>query len=80
MVIVRELQVNYFVNWRVNNSFSALVAKKEGEGEAKDFRPISLLHWIYKILAKALVEIEYSYGLYHLILPDSNSVGEIDTR
>lgn len=38
--IVRELQDYCFVNRRVKTSFFVLIPMKEGEKEAKDFRPI----------------------------------------
>ena len=39
-----------------NASFIALVPKKKGAIELKDFRPISLIGSVYKILAKVLSE------------------------
>lgn len=38
----------------LNSSFIALVPKKENVVELVDFRPISLVNSIYKILAKVL--------------------------
>lgn len=54
MAIVYELLENCFLNWRVYNTFVALVTIKEGEKEVTDFPSISLLHGVYKIIAKAL--------------------------
>jgi len=39
-----------------NASFIALVPKKKGAIELKDFRPISLIGSVYKIIAKVLAE------------------------
>ena len=38
----------------IGASFIALIPKKEGEIGIKDFRPISLIGGVYKILAKVL--------------------------
>lgn len=54
MLITRELQNEFFVNWRVNTLFLIMVPKKEGEKGIGDFQPIILLNRIYKIIAKAL--------------------------
>ncbi|WMV43888.1 hypothetical protein MTR67_037273 [Solanum verrucosum] len=40
----------------INSTFIALIPKKKGTVEIKDFRPISLLGSVYKILAKLLAE------------------------
>lgn len=39
-----------------NSTFITLIPKKKGAMEIKDFRPISLLGSIYKIIAKVLTE------------------------
>ncbi|KAL5715982.1 hypothetical protein ACHQM5_017730 [Ranunculus cassubicifolius] len=54
MEILRELQDNQFINWRLNNSFITLVPKIEGEKTVGDYRPISLISGIYKIISKVL--------------------------
>lgn len=38
----------------LNNTFIALIPKKKAAKEMKDFRPISLLSSVYKIIAKML--------------------------
>ena len=38
----------------INATFIALIPKKPGALECKDFRPISLVSGIYKILSKVL--------------------------
>lgn len=54
MAIVNEFFHNNYLDWRLNTTFVALVPKKEGEKEIKDFRPISLLLGIYKIIGKMM--------------------------
>lgn len=39
---------------KLNSTFLVLIPKKEGAKELKDFRPISLLGSVYKIIAKVL--------------------------
>ena len=48
----------------IGASFIALIPKKEGEIGIKDFRPISLIGSLYKILAKVLA------GGLQKVLPD----------
>jgi hypothetical protein len=38
----------------INKANTALLPKKEGAGSILDFRPISLIHMIPKIIAKAM--------------------------
>lgn len=54
MEVVRELQENGFLNWRLNNTFISLIPKKEGENSSGDFCHISLFSGAYKIIAKVL--------------------------
>lgn len=46
MEIVGDLQEKCLRNWKLNTSFMVLIPKKDGEKEAKDFRPISLIHGV----------------------------------
>lgn len=39
-----------------NTSFITLIPKKKGAVELKDFRPISLISNVYKLVAKILAE------------------------
>jgi len=41
----------------LNATFVALIPKKAGAVELRDFRPISLISGVYKIIAKVLTEI-----------------------
>lgn len=36
----------------INDTFLTLIPKKPGVVEIKEFRPISLITWVYKILVK----------------------------
>lgn len=40
----------------LNSTFNALVPKKKGVGEVKDFKPISLLGTVYKIFVEFMAE------------------------
>jgi hypothetical protein len=46
----RDLHVHNF-HW-INSANVVLIPKKEGGKEVSDFRPISLIHFIAKIIAK----------------------------
>lgn len=41
----------------LNATYVALIPKKSGATELRDFRPISLISGVYKIIAKLLAEI-----------------------
>ena len=45
----------------LNATFMDLISKKVGALEVKDFRPISLVSCIYKILVKVLAKILKQY-------------------
>lgn len=54
MQFMQEFHLNGKLVKGLNSSFIALVPKKENVVELRDFRPISLVNSIYKILAKVL--------------------------
>lgn len=54
MQFMQEFYVNGKLAKGLNSSFIAVVPKKENAMELVDFRPISLVNSIYKILAKVL--------------------------
>lgn len=54
MKVVDEFNEKGGVDWRLNCTFLSLIPKKNAAIELKDFRPISLVSTIYKILSKVL--------------------------
>ena len=54
MAVLRAFHVSGSFEKSLNATFLALIPKKVGVVEVKDFRPISLVSGIYKILAKIL--------------------------
>lgn len=54
MKVVLDLQEYSFVSWRINTTFISLVPKVEQPKCIGEYRPISLLHGMYKILTKTL--------------------------
>ncbi|XP_026417159.1 uncharacterized protein LOC113312636 [Papaver somniferum] len=61
-----ELQNKGFPDWRLKNTFIALISKKDSVEEIKDPRPISLVNGVYKILSKVLAE-RFKVSLPHVI-------------
>ena len=49
-----EFHVQNSMTHSLNATFLVLISKKEGVGDVKDFRPISLLGSLYKLLSKVL--------------------------
>lgn len=47
-------------------TFITLIPKKSGAAEFKDFRPISLVGCMYKLLAKTCYSIQSLFGGSHL--------------
>ena len=56
----------------LNATFVSLIPKKHGADEIKNFRPISLVGGMYKIIAKMLV-IRLSVVLGKIISPSQNA-------
>lgn len=54
MPVLKEIHKSGYLNWRLNATFVTLIPKKEGDLSISDFRPISLLSGIYKIIGKLL--------------------------
>ncbi|KAL5700142.1 amidase [Ranunculus cassubicifolius] len=52
--VVDEFQFEGFLDWRLNHTFIRLIPKVECVENVGDFRPISLLSSVYKILSKVL--------------------------
>ncbi|XP_026452072.1 uncharacterized protein LOC113352473 [Papaver somniferum] len=56
MNVFADLHSKGFLDWRLKNTFIALITKEETIGEIKYLRPISLINGVYKILFKVLAE------------------------
>ncbi|KAF5206932.1 Transposon tx1 uncharacterized protein [Thalictrum thalictroides] len=54
MEVVKEFDQTGFLDWRVNTTFITLIPKISGARSIGDFRPISLVGGIYKIITKTL--------------------------
>jgi len=52
--VFEEFFASGVINLGVNSTFLMLIPKKEGAASLTDFRPISLVTSIYKIIAKVL--------------------------
>ncbi|XP_026442407.1 uncharacterized protein LOC113341915 [Papaver somniferum] len=72
MKVVKELQHNNFLDWRLQNTFIALIPKKNIIEEIKDLRPISLVNGAYKIVSKILAE-RFKQCLPHIISPNQTT-------
>uniref|UniRef100_A0A2N9IEM8 Reverse transcriptase zinc-binding domain-containing protein n=1 Tax=Fagus sylvatica TaxID=28930 RepID=A0A2N9IEM8_FAGSY len=54
LAVCQEFHEHYQFERSLNATFVSLIPKKHGEDELKDFRPISLVGGMYKIIAKLL--------------------------
>ena len=68
MAVCKEFHDHGQFEKSLNTTFLALIPKKAGAVEIKDFRPISLVGRVYKIIAKALAN-RLSAVLGKLIFP-----------
>ena len=57
MVVFRDLFMTSKFVKSLNSTFLVMVPKKEGVDDFKDFRPISLVGSLYKLIAKVLANI-----------------------
>lgn len=58
MEVFHNFHSNAFFKRSFNATYVALIPKKKGAKELRDFRPINLIGNIYKIIAKDLSETE----------------------
>jgi hypothetical protein len=72
MAVCKEFHDHGQFEKSLNTTFLALIPKKAGAVEIKDFRPISLVGGVYKIIAKALAN-RLSAVLGKLISPSQNA-------
>ncbi|XP_026420298.1 uncharacterized protein LOC113316301 [Papaver somniferum] len=56
MKVVEEFQQKEKLDWRINCSFICLLPKKDQIGSPQDFRPISLVSSVYKVISKVLTQ------------------------
>lgn len=56
MQMIHNLHQNEMFEKSLNDIFVALIPKKYGAEELNDFRPISLIGGVYKIIAKLIIE------------------------
>lgn len=54
--IFKDFQIKGFINKAVNQTYIALIAKKNKYEKAYDYRPISLTLTLYKLIVKVIAE------------------------
>ena len=72
MAVFNEFYATGSFERSLNATFLTLIPKKENAAEVRDFRPISLLGSVYKIMAKVLVN-RLSVVLGHLVSSPQNA-------
>ncbi len=72
LAICHEFHVHCQFERSLNATFVALIPKKHGADEIKDFRPISLVGGMYKIIAKLLAN-RLSVVLGKVVSPSQNA-------
>ena len=56
MKVITDFDNFGFLDWRLNTTFLALLPKKDDVESMKDFRPISLIGTIFKLISKVLAD------------------------
>lgn len=56
IIVFNEFFERRIINKSMNSTFIALIPKKEGFISLKDFKPISLIGIVYKIIVKVLLK------------------------
>jgi hypothetical protein len=72
LAVCQEFHEHCHFERSLNATFVSLIPKKHGADEIKDFRPISLVGGIYKIIAKMLA-VRLSVVLGKIISPSQNA-------
>lgn len=54
MLLMKDFFERGYLDWRLNTMFLTLIPKCEGVKTVKDFRPLTSLSGLYKIIAKVL--------------------------
>lgn len=54
--VVEESRKEGYIHTPLNSTFIALIPKKDSAGKFEDFRPISLCHYLYKIISKIITK------------------------
>jgi hypothetical protein len=72
MAVFAEFYATGSFEWSLNATFLTLIPKKANASEVRDFRPISLLGSVYKIVAKVLAN-RLNTVLGHLVASPQNA-------
>jgi hypothetical protein len=73
MAVVSAVWCRRFGNfWKLNTAFITMVPKKDGAEQVKDFRPISLVHSIAKLITKILAN-RLAPRLNELVSPNQSA-------
>jgi hypothetical protein len=73
MAVVSAVWSRKFNNFgRLNTAYISLIPKKEGAYQVKDFRPISLVHSVAKLITKILAN-RLARRLYEMVSPNQSA-------